>query len=89
MNWPSCDHLFHQDCVGIWRKDNITCPLCRTKDKKLIEENAARRAQRNEEERADEARSAPIMEHFRRRLLQIGTPSNVSIFLLFFRRNSE
>ncbi|EFP89132.2 uncharacterized protein PGTG_14973 [Puccinia graminis f. sp. tritici CRL 75-36-700-3] len=76
MNWPSCDHLFHQDCVGEWRNRNETCPLCRGKDEKLIEENAAHRAQRNEEESADEARSARIMEHFRRRLLQIGTPSN-------------
>ena len=26
---PSCDHLFHKDCVLEWMKTNDDCPLCR------------------------------------------------------------
>jgi len=26
---PTCDHLFHKDCVLEWMKTNDECPLCR------------------------------------------------------------
>ncbi|KAM3209207.1 hypothetical protein ACQJBY_063723 [Aegilops geniculata] len=26
---PACRHLFHRDCIEVWRKSKTTCPLCR------------------------------------------------------------
>lgn len=26
---PKCGHIFHQNCVGQWLKDNRSCPACR------------------------------------------------------------
>jgi hypothetical protein len=26
---PACQHLFHKDCIDVWMKTKITCPLCR------------------------------------------------------------
>jgi hypothetical protein len=26
---PACRHFFHRECVDLWRKSSVTCPLCR------------------------------------------------------------
>ncbi|XP_045787868.1 RING-H2 finger protein ATL16-like [Trifolium pratense] len=28
---PLCNHRYHSDCIGVWLKNNTTCPLCRSK----------------------------------------------------------
>ncbi|RHN39583.1 putative transcription factor C2H2 family [Medicago truncatula] len=28
---PLCNHRYHADCIGVWLKNNTTCPLCRSK----------------------------------------------------------
>ncbi|KAI4975278.1 hypothetical protein ZWY2020_048885 [Hordeum vulgare] len=28
---PTCQHVFHRDCIDPWIKCNTTCPLCRVK----------------------------------------------------------
>ncbi|KAA1068496.1 hypothetical protein PGT21_023419 [Puccinia graminis f. sp. tritici] len=67
MSWPDCSHILHQDCAEEWRKVQATCPLCRGNDKKLSQELAGRRLEKQ--------RNA-FFEHLRRRLLEIGNPRN-------------
>lgn len=26
---PKCKHQFHKDCIDMWKKKNLTCPLCK------------------------------------------------------------
>jgi hypothetical protein len=30
IQMPTCDHVFHSQCLRKWLDWNVTCPLCRT-----------------------------------------------------------
>uniref|UniRef100_K3Y188 RING-type E3 ubiquitin transferase n=3 Tax=Setaria italica TaxID=4555 RepID=K3Y188_SETIT len=27
---PACTHLFHEGCIDVWLRSNVTCPACRS-----------------------------------------------------------
>ncbi|KAL9253435.1 E3 ubiquitin-protein ligase ATL31-like protein, partial [Drosera capensis] len=40
---PSCDHVFHPECISAWLEGHVTCPVCRadlSKPSQLVSESA-------------------------------------------------
>ncbi|GAB2228936.1 hypothetical protein Droror1_Dr00023070 [Drosera rotundifolia] len=40
---PSCDHVFHPECISAWLDGHVTCPVCRadlSKPSQLVSESA-------------------------------------------------
>lgn len=40
---PACAHIFHHDCVGMWLKDQSTCPVCMRNVKEDLQRSLGRR----------------------------------------------
>lgn len=29
IDYPNCNHCFHFDCLSVWLKEKMVCPLCK------------------------------------------------------------
>ncbi|KAH7297592.1 hypothetical protein KP509_25G002800 [Ceratopteris richardii] len=85
--WPSCGHLFHKECIGMWLSSRLTCPLCRI----TLSEQCSPNLQINEDhvhdQRNDEGNAARITNLDQHCIRSSSMPTR--IFASIFNRSSS